>query len=467
MRSLGLELGIYESVKQNADSIYSQVAQKKMPIGKKPWDDEKIETFLNWMIHGFQRGVPTIGRTENKLKRSKAVRVRKDLLQLSEPELEDLIKAFEGIMALDINDPNSYFIQAGYHWYPGPDLLCQHHVNKYNPWHRAYLLGFEDALRSVEGCENVTLPYWDFENLHELPEVFNTEPFNSYVLPEAISNDGQFPKGYKIKRFPEEYILESFQSDVLPDIHYALSQPTWEKFNGFLNGHKGIISAHDSGHVFFGETLSQQEVAAFDPVFWFFHCNWDRLWWKWQREVGADSVENLLTTMSDEQNKKSFTVPVLQKLPPFNVTTVQVVDSLNGLNVDYDPPTQDSSIPKVNVSSGSTLAARSFSFQTEEVSVRVKGINRLKIPGSFIVHLKDGDRTIARKAFFQPVKPEKCENCIENKIVDFDFIMPIKLLSDSILSVEVEPLNKSFAGSKLSQKLIGSPTINARLLITD
>lgn len=28
-------------------------------------------------------------------------------------------------------------------------------------WHRAYLVRLEDALRSIEGCGEVTLPFWD------------------------------------------------------------------------------------------------------------------------------------------------------------------------------------------------------------------------------------------------------------------------------------------------------------------
>ena len=63
-------------------------------------------------------------------------------------------------MAKDPSDPNSYFVQAGHHWLPAP-LYCLHHVPGYNPWHRAYMLSFENALRSVPECGDVTLPYWD------------------------------------------------------------------------------------------------------------------------------------------------------------------------------------------------------------------------------------------------------------------------------------------------------------------
>lgn len=86
-------------------------------------------------------------------------------------ELETLIKAFRGIQALDPEDKNSFFRIGGFHgepfrgkgttdsqWWGG---YCNHANVLFPTWHRAYLLRLEDALRSVKGCENVTLPFWD------------------------------------------------------------------------------------------------------------------------------------------------------------------------------------------------------------------------------------------------------------------------------------------------------------------
>ena len=38
---------------------------------------------------------------------------------------------------------------------------CNHGNVLFPTWHRAYLLRLEDALRSIPGCEDVTLPFWD------------------------------------------------------------------------------------------------------------------------------------------------------------------------------------------------------------------------------------------------------------------------------------------------------------------
>ena len=86
-------------------------------------------------------------------------------------KLENLVRAFRGIQALPPNNPNSYFVIAGYHglnfrgpgdtdpkWWGG---YCWHGSVLFPTWHRAYILRLEDALRSIPGCEDVTLPFWD------------------------------------------------------------------------------------------------------------------------------------------------------------------------------------------------------------------------------------------------------------------------------------------------------------------
>jgi hypothetical protein len=163
MRPQGIDLSSYDNVKALATSIYGQVATGNMPHGR-TWSEAWNQTFLNWIKDGCPRGVPQPAEmlTASLKKDAKsATRVRKDINTLTEDEWAKVVKAFEGIMALDTSDPNSYFVQAGYHWYPLPYTYCMHHAPGYNPWHRAQMFAFEDALRSIEGCEDVTLPYWD------------------------------------------------------------------------------------------------------------------------------------------------------------------------------------------------------------------------------------------------------------------------------------------------------------------
>ena len=87
--------------------------------------------------------------------------------------LRNIVKGFRGIQALPPDDPDSFYCIAGFHGTPyrppgaGEDPetwwggYCHHQDVLFPMWHRAYLLRLENALRKVDGCENVRLPFWD------------------------------------------------------------------------------------------------------------------------------------------------------------------------------------------------------------------------------------------------------------------------------------------------------------------
>jgi tyrosinase len=217
--------------------------------------------------------------------------------------------------------------------------------------------------------------------------------------------------------------------------------------------------------------MANQSVAAFDPVFWFFHANWDRLFWKWQQQMRATKLTGLLTTINktaDPLSYQTFTTPVLEALAPFttnspHLDTVSIVDSANSLDVDYQEPGALAAMTLLAKTLLTTTASKKFSVATDRVDVRVDGIDRLKIPGSFKVHLlKDGKR-IATKGFFQTAEADKCETCASNAIAHFDFELPLADVSNGRLEVAVEPIDKSFIGDRFPNKLMGNPTVSVHL----
>jgi len=153
------------------------------------------------------------------------------------------VKAFKGIQRLPPDDPNSFYCLAGFHgepfrgkgvtkkdWWGG---YC-HHANILFPmWHRAYLLRFENALRSVDGCENVSVPYWDEligydgPNTEEVPlsmtiptiltsPIFEGEPnpLYSYSLQQGFqyqikggNERYSKPVGYQTVRYPRSGLV--------------------------------------------------------------------------------------------------------------------------------------------------------------------------------------------------------------------------------------------------------------------
>ncbi|HEX7278303.1 MAG TPA: tyrosinase family protein [Solirubrobacterales bacterium] len=170
-------------------------------------------------------------------------RVRRSLTELqSEYEagdkkpLEDLMRAWKGIKKLPSEHPQSFFTLGGYHgepfrgagWGIGQNIFwggyCHHGNVLFPVWHRAYLYALEEALRSVPGCEEVTMPFWDECSADSLangiPWVLTAEtfqldgqridnPLRSYVFPANVVDhiNGDIPnyskqKGYETVRYP-------------------------------------------------------------------------------------------------------------------------------------------------------------------------------------------------------------------------------------------------------------------------
>ncbi len=437
------------------------------PEPARRWTETRIRTFYNWMKNDYPRGVaepqPDVPPDTS------ATRVRKNLVDLSPQETDDLKLAFRGLMYASPDDPRSYFALAGIHWLPGPDFYCRHHENAYNPWHRAYLMMFEDALRSVEGCEEVTLPYWDI-TAPEIPLVLFEEPFATYKIPRELCTLGGFcfPKGYVTQRFEADEILQNIQDYEIPEtIAKAEGHAHWERFNGWDAGRTqdGIIRAHDAGHNACGNTLSSQDVAAFDPMFWFFHANWDRLWWKWQQAYNATTLNKFKTHIVGSTNWLDD--PVLNKLPPFESTSAETIN-LSKFGVSYDHPTTEASPSFIPPQFGSLTANRAFALEAKQrASVRVKSINRLEIPGSFDVYLRVGDKIVGKQAFFQSTEPKHCETCRNTEVASFDFVVDQSILLDCKVQVDVKLRQPDGTATPFPLSACGSPTVNIRLLLED
>ena len=113
--------------------------------------------------------------------------------------------------------------------------------------------------------------------------------------------------------------------------------------------------------------------------------------------------------------------------------------------------------------SRSVSVDRSVSINPQRVTVTVDGLNRLKIPGSFKVHLLKDGQPLATRFMFQPNEADKCETCVQNAIAHFDFDLPLEEVSGGTLRVQVEPVDTSFVGDRFPTQLMGNPTISVNL----
>lgn len=471
-----MQLDKYESVRFFARRIYGVTEAGTMPKGAKTrrWNSNRLGTFYNWIKNGSPRTAEDEAVLENfrlELNTGGEVRVRKNLAAIDpgSDEMEMLKEAFRGIMHRSPGVPNSFFDIAGLHWYPSPATYCVHGEDRYNPWHRAYLLAFENALRSVPGCEEVTLPYWDIAS-GVVPEVLFEDPFDQYVFQIDVPGDGgeiEVRKGEATQRNPKSEIedgIVSPASQISKNIDAALNARTWLSFNGLPPFSNNIIGAHNTGHELCGDTLATPNTASFDPLFWFFHCNWDRLWWQWQRNAGVQRLSQFRSLMdATGEDARWLDDPVIGLIEPFGVLSEMTIDSIE-LGVDYElPPEQDEVLP-AHVGFAGEAATETITLSAvPTVMVRLEGFERLGIPGSVLIELLAGDQAIASSYIFQSTVPENCPTCRKLGRVDIDFEVARELIEGVKLSTRVTCVGSRGKRTPISLEECGNPMLSVRL----
>jgi len=206
------------------------------------------------------------------------MRIRKNINCLSKNELHDLREAFAGIYQLPDSNPSSFAQIAGLHGLPLP-YYCKHGEPGFLTWHRAYLLELENALRKIR-C-NVTLPYWNWStgNTTGLPTAFrdptyqdrngNTVANPLYAGPKPPSIGG----GMTQRRADIDTTLFG---DLATQAQTAMTATTWGSFISQLDNVHGAIHGRISGD------MGSVSTAGYDPIFYFHHCNVDRLGAIWQ-----------------------------------------------------------------------------------------------------------------------------------------------------------------------------------------
>ncbi|MDK1476202.1 tyrosinase family protein [Streptomyces sp. 549] len=174
-----------------------------------------------------------------------------------------------------------------------------HRSPSFLPWHRRFLLEFEQALQSVDA--DVTLPYWDW--------TVDRTAAASLWAPDFLggtgrSRDGQVTDGpfaFSGSRWPIEvrvdgrnFLRRSLGSGTRPlptraEVDSVLAMATYDMppwnsasdgFRNHLEGWRGV-NLHNRVHVWVGGHMATGGSPN-DPVFWMHHAFIDKLWTEWQ-----------------------------------------------------------------------------------------------------------------------------------------------------------------------------------------
>jgi len=407
------------------------------------WNPEKLQIFEDWMNGGFRKDPPP-------------VRIRKSLKEViaNKDEFDLLKKAFEGIMIRDPNDMKSYYHLASIHGLPMGNLYCEHHDEMFLVWHRMYSLAFEDALRSVEGCENVTLPYWDqYEDQGVPPPEMYEYPFDRYIYQKDIEgtpdtgnrgpNDPVHKFTFRVTRDDVISIYADRRKDMVNSISIAMESKTWRE----LFSYNGIVSplehSHDLAHNILGggpsragdgtphsinpETKKNEyaemlfpEFTGYGPMFWFTHSYYDKLFSDWQIKNNLTSMKKMREHLISVGSEFALT----QLIQPWtfrhgwwdDMNFARLVD---GFGVQYTagaiivPPVKTKLTPNVNL-----MAVDKTKLEPKHTGyvLKINRLNRSKVIGSFFLVASQDGLELGYVYFFQN-SSGKCYNCMKHPVV--------------------------------------------------
>ncbi|MBD2411898.1 tyrosinase family protein [Nostoc calcicola FACHB-3891] len=342
MSGFGITLDDYKSVRESAVTIYHHLYSQSMPLTRDTtqyWPYDALELLRVWINEGCRldsnqpiHEEPIIPPPE--LKPIK-LRVRKNILDLTEDELNEYRMKLE---TLDISkvDSNATWQRLAYLH----TTWCLHYQEAFLLWHRAYLLYFENLI-------DFPIPYWNWMSPNAtqdghpesgLPQAFKDL---TYIHPQtgeerpnplrfAIAKDGKSKKCQTqtgdclneeeckyVQRDPILYttgddrrkereeklaLVGKYQRQVANALLWDIfSTPQgnpgypWANILSFdppppdcaypnKCDFDGLFEQpHDNMHGWVGPDMADNAYTAYDPVFWSYHSNVDRIFENWNR----------------------------------------------------------------------------------------------------------------------------------------------------------------------------------------
>jgi len=176
------------------------------------------------------------------------LRVRRNVKSLTAQERADFVEAVLALKAVPSPfDPElSYYDQfVAWHLalYPcgiGHEMIRPHGGPMFLPWHRLFLLHFENALREVSG-KAIMVPYWDWSDPTSTPSVF---------ADDFMGGDGDPDAGFAVTSGP--FRKGAWTLNVHPfGIQWSASATTHitRRFGAFAPGFNALPTAEDVAFV--------------------------------------------------------------------------------------------------------------------------------------------------------------------------------------------------------------------------
>ena len=207
------------------------------------------------------------------------LRVRRNVNTLSAAKIDVFRTGIAAMSALPVEDFRSRQYQSNVHgiaglpdtWPAVPDAEtywneCRHQSQHFLPWHRWYLLFWEEIVRELSGDPNFNAPYWDSVSSGLLPAAFRipadaSNPLYNSTREISLNNGTAQVSGLNLDAM-EQHTFLAFATEDLEGI---------EK------------NPHNPVHNQVGGEMAACTTAGLDPLFFLHHTNIDRYWECWLR----------------------------------------------------------------------------------------------------------------------------------------------------------------------------------------
>jgi tyrosinase len=309
-------------------------------------------------------------------------RVRRNQLSLSDEERARFVAAVKKMKEPRPPDDSVYDKYVKWHLESMPEgtISPAHGGPAFLPWHRQFILFFENDLRAADKAlgndGSITLPYWDWTDPVSRgaapllaariwkedfmggdgdPADFHrvtTGPFaTDWPLPY---NAGDLP--FLTRRFGLDgfSLLSAYEDWTEAKKAARYDAPSWDwqakgkdSFRNSLEGFQPKRQLHNLVHRWVGGSMAPT-TSPNDPIFFLHHCNVDRLWALWQIRRGPKKPAYLPDPLQTGPDRgpapqgHNLDDPMPPWVPPETTPAKKPRDMLNhralGYSYDTDPP---------------------------------------------------------------------------------------------------------------------------------
>jgi len=289
---------------------------------------------------------------------SNNLRVRRSLetMPLNDPDLEayrDFVTYMKGQAQ---SKPVSWLQYSLIHGNTktGRYHYCPHGDWYFLPWHREFLLMYENAVRELTRYKGFAMPYWNWTAQRRLPEAFANKNYRNSPNPLFVPNRNELIGQYALTNAivgPELFTLPGDPNYSPKSVYY---ETNFEAFGTTRNpdqdnldmkwvvkggGFQGKLEStpHNMVHNNIGAYMPTAGSPR-DPIFMMHHSHIDGIWARWNALGRTNSTDKLWLDMNFKEN---FISPNGQKYSK----KVNELLSTKALGYTYDNlPARDESV---------------------------------------------------------------------------------------------------------------------------